>query len=66
MNNAKITYKLKINVGKLKDHDVVYFTASINDLENDGLIQLLLENDYIESWSNNNEFTILDREITLY
>jgi len=64
MENAKIDYKIKINVGKYKD-EIIVFTTTIEELEDNGLVGLLIEHNYLYSWCNNNEYTIISREIII-
>lgn len=62
MENAKIIYKIKFHTGKLKNK-IIDFTTTVEELEEDGLVSLLIHDDLLASWSNNNEFTVISRDI---
>jgi hypothetical protein len=64
MKNAKIVYEIKINVEKYKNN-IIYLSTTIEELEDGGLVEILIQYDYLLSWSNKNEFTIINRDIIL-
>ena len=53
-----INYEIKINKGDFKDK-TIEIDVDIDRFEYDSLIDILIEEDYIDSYSNNNEFEVL-------
>ena len=64
MQNAKINYKIRINKGDLKGKEVEIST-DIEELEEEDISSLLIEKDYLKTWCNNSEYTVLSREIII-
>ena len=53
-----IVFELKINVGTFKNK-VVTINVEIGEFETMSLVDILIDRDYIVSWSNNHEFDII-------
>lgn len=53
-----INYEIKINKGDFKDK-TIEIAVDIDRFEYDSLIDILIEEDYLDSYSNNNEFQVL-------
>ena len=64
MQNAKVNYTIRINAGTHKGK-LVELTTDIEELEEEDISTLLIEKDYLQSWCNNSEYTITQREIIL-
>lgn len=64
MENVKINYKILINAGRLKGEEIE-FSTSINELEEENLSTILIEKDYLTTWCNASEYTVLSRQIEI-
>lgn len=53
-----INYEIKINKGDFKDK-TIEIAVDIDRFEYNSLIDILIEEDYLDSYSNNNEFNVL-------
>ena len=63
--DAKIEYSIKLNKGP-RTGEVINIITFIGDFEENGLTQILIDNDYLECYCNDNEYTILDRKIIVF
>ena len=63
MENAQIVYEIKFHVGIYAEVNPVFFVTDINEVEIYGLATLLIDANYLESWTNHHEFTIINRKI---
>ena len=57
-----INYKIKINTGSFKGK-TIEIEVELEEFDYNSLIDHLIENDYIDSYSNNNEFEVVKRWI---
>lgn len=64
MQDAKIKYTIRLNVPE-KKNEIVYITTFIEDLEEEDLSSMLIDKGHLNSWSNNNEYTVVSRKIEL-
>lgn len=62
MNNAKVLFKIKINKGK-NAGNLIPLLTDIEELEEESISSLLIEKGYLETWCNNGEYSITEREI---
>lgn len=64
MEDAIVIFKIKINEGIHKG-GVFTIESSVSELEDVSLVDLIIDNGYLKSWSNNNEYETLGRKIKL-
>jgi hypothetical protein len=55
-----INYEIKMNVGSFKGK-TIETEVELSDFDYGSLIDHLIENDYLDSYSNNNEFEVIRR-----
>jgi len=64
MFNANIRFSIELNEGKFKG-SLVFIDTDIEELEEEDLSTLLIQKKYLKSWSNNGEYTVVNRTITV-
>ena len=64
IKNVSITYQIKINVGDYKGKTIT-LTTTLDELEDYDLVDILIDYNYLKSWANGDEYTVLSRDIKL-
>ena len=65
MENIEIVYSIRFNKGAFAGK-IVEVEVMITDLEYGGLPGVLIEEGYLVSWCNNDEYDVLNRVVHTY
>ena len=59
--NSTIQFEIKLNAGKQKG-ETVFVQTDIEELQEEDLSSILIRHGYLQSWCNNDEYTVINRE----
>ena len=56
-----IQFEIKLNAGKQKG-EIVFVQTDIEELQEEDLSSILIRHGYLQTWYNNDEYTVINRE----